>query len=280
VTMTSGPDQARARGLGRRLIVPVILFVIGLGVLLSLGIWQLERKAWKEALIARVEASAKAEPRSLAMLRGTQEEIAFSRVTLHGRFVPNAEFHVWSPQKAGPGWLIVGVLALEKADGPATPYDHVLVLRGIVPDALKSAAARSETERVGEGLMAVTGRLRYAKAGAFTPSPDPAKNIWHALDGEAMRRAAVRHLMRAAPTATFDEAALLRASAPFFVEAEGKTGSGEWPRPQPAPLSLANDHLNYALTWFALALVLVVMFGFWLWREIAAVKLETAGNAA
>lgn len=280
MTAKSGMGQARSVNLVRRLVLPIALFVFGLGILLSLGFWQLERKTWKEALIARVEASAKAEPKTLSVLGGSQDEIAFSRVTLRGRFVPNAEFHVWSPQKAGPGWLIVGLVVLEKTAGLNTPYEHVLVLRGIVPDALKTPVARGESEQIGEGTMTITGRLRFAKAGTFTPNPDPTKNIWHALDGETMRREAVRHLLKASPTATFDEEALLRGIAPFFIEAEGRTGVGEWPRSQPAPLSLANDHLNYALTWFALALVLIVMFGFWLRREIAAVKLETAGNAS
>ncbi len=234
----------------RRLLIPSLLALALLSVLLSLGFWQLNRKAWKEALIRQVETRAKAAPLDLTEITppmrdpANAERLDFSRVRAAGSFDHSREIHLISPQRQGAAWMIV--TRFDMAEGP------VLVMRGIVPDAMKDPARRAAGQV--EGAMTIEGRIRIGEpAGWFTPANDVARNVWFQRDLIGMQTAA-----GFAPSTR---------TLPFLIELETPLPPGGLPRPQLDAINLRNDHLQYAITWFALAGVLVAMFGVWTWSQ-------------
>lgn len=239
------------------LLWPTILTLVGLAILLSLGTWQMQRLAWKEALIARVEAAAKAVPVPLAKLQGfaalasndLPDDLQFRRVTLAGTFDHANEFHVWSPGKRGPAWSVVTPLRLAtplKAEG--TTADRVLVIRGVVLDRSKAVATRADGNPSGEVML--TGRIRFGHVGTFSKSADNARNEWLDFDLDGMALKLVPGDVRTAR----------RGIAPFFVEAEAPTGGAGAPQPELAAVNLSNRHLEYALTWYGLAVTLAGVY--------------------
>ena len=220
-----------------RRVWPVLLAsAIGLAILLSLGVWQVQRLAWKEGLIARLDANLNSPPLSLAEAeaqRAAGETMTFRPVEVAGEFRHANELHLISVYDGGPGWIIVTPLVA--ADGRA-----VLVDRGVVPD-----AALADMERP-EGPVTVTGLIRddARRKGAFDPDNDPAANRWYWWD--------VPSMASAAGLRSGDAAA-------FVIQTVPVGPPGQFPHPLPPNANLRNNHLGYAITWFGLAAVLVVM---------------------
>ncbi|MBM3541904.1 MAG: SURF1 family protein [Alphaproteobacteria bacterium] len=219
-------------GARRSVFWPTLLAGLGLAVLLGLGTWQLQRLAWKEALIAEIVARRAAEP--LASLPRTMDPaLEFRRASLAGRFLHDKEMRLQSRTRAGrPGVELVTPLAL--ADGSV-----VLVNRGWVPTEKAAPEARPETRTEGEvrvdGLVRVGERLGWA-----TPANRPNDGLWFAADPAAI-----------AAFAGLD-------AVPYLVVMEGEGAA--LPRPR-APAALPpNDHLSYAVTWYALAGALAVVY--------------------
>lgn len=222
-----------------------ILIAAALGVILlvGLGMWQLQRLAWKEALIAERDMRIAAAPVSLdAALKefDADRSVEFMRVEADGTFQHKAEAFMLDTEGGVPGFEVVTPLA--SADGIV-----VLVDRGFVPEPLKDPAKRPESQP--QGAVKVTGILRrhVGGRGPFTPDNDPDGNMWYWWDIPAMLAYA-----DVAPDARV---------APFVLHVQ----PGEGPKTLPAPVavddSLTNNHLQYALTWFSLAIVLVIMAG-------------------
>ena len=231
----------------RGLLVRSLVAPASLPVLVSLGVWQLQRLAWKEDLIARAAARATAPaeglPPEAAWPSLAPEDYEFRRVRLSGRFLHEREFHVFAslPERGGrfggPGYWVFTPLAL--AGGAV-----VFVNRGFVPMGRKDPASRQAGQV--EGQVEITGLMRAPdRPGMFTPAPDPARNTWFLRDPSAMACAAG-----------------LGRAAPFYVDA-AESAPGGLPQGGETRLVFPNPHLGYALTWFGLAAVLVVMFGFW-----------------
>lgn len=231
-----------------RLWPAALATLIALAVLVSLGTWQLRRLAWKEDLIARIAARAAAPPVTLAEALARADDkpgLEFTRVQLRGRFRHGAEMHVFATTRDGTGYLVVTPLATEAWLVP--------VVRGAVPAALKDPASRAQGQI--EGEVDIVGRVRWSESrNAFTPPPDPQRNIWFMRDLGEMRS----RLAAAGPNLEV---------APFFIEQEGDPAPGGWPRPSPAAPNLPNNHLGYALTWYGLALTLVGVFTAWAWTR-------------
>ncbi|WP_342359188.1 SURF1 family protein [Terrarubrum flagellatum] len=240
-------------------LATLILFAI----LCSLGVWQLQRKAWKEALIAQVEARASGAPADLKDIPPewrdpkTVDGADFARVAAKGIFDNNRELLMISAQRNGAGWMVITRFDTEEG--------AVLVMRGVVPDRLKNPAMRADGQLAGE--VSIIGRIRMPEqAGSFTPANDVARNQWFWRDLAGMQRATGIHEASRAP--------------PFFIELEQPVPPGGWPRPQLDEINLRNDHLQYAITWFALAGVTVVMFGLWLRSQLRPHVGKTAANDA
>lgn len=238
---------ATPRPYWRRLIVPGLLSVISLAILISLGLWQLQRKTWKEGLIATLQTQMAASPVPLAPSSRwagmTRTESEFRRVTLRADFAADVK----------PAYLYTGASALRadvKQPGyfvfvPATLPDGgtVVVNRGYVPADRKIEPAA--------GAIEITGYVRWPETpGWFVSEHDAAGDIWFARDPAAMAR------LRGWGTV-----------APFYIDQEAPVPPGGFPKPGPLMVKLRNDHLGYALTWFGLAASLVAVFVAWARRE-------------
>jgi surfeit locus 1 family protein len=230
------------------LLWPTLATLAGVALLLNLGNWQWQRKAWKEGLIAERAERAKAAPVPLAEALVTAKSKGlgtpeFQRVILAGTFNHAGERHLYAPLNAGPGWQIMTPLLVPSAKL------SVLVDRGFVPDAFRDSKLRQAG--LPKGDVMITGRIRQGGTKAtFTPDNEPTKNTWYWRDIPAMSGASV---------ASF-------AAAPFYVEADSTAvNPGGWPKPGASDAifnNLSNRHLEYALTWWALAATLLGVYGF------------------
>ncbi|MFQ5346869.1 MAG: SURF1 family protein [Rhodothalassiaceae bacterium] len=205
--------------------------LVGLALLIGLGTWQLQRLAWKRALLSEIAARTTAAPVALPAVIADPEDWRYRRVTISGHFDHAHEMLV----AAGRGWQVITPLLRD--DAPA-----VLVVRGFVPEAKRSPDARPMGQIAGQ--VSVTGIVRLApsRKGWFTPENVPAEGRWYWCDLDAMARAAG-----------------LVEVLPVLVEAEASAPGG-WPQGGVTRLDIPNRHLQYALTWYALALVLLVIY--------------------
>ncbi|MFM8700459.1 MAG: SURF1 family protein [Hyphomicrobiales bacterium] len=228
----------------RKFILPGIAVALAFAVLVGLGIWQLVRLDEKERLISQVEAMMKAPPRQLPLQAEWNTPsfaaLDFSPVTISGTFRHELEVYLFaSVAKGNRGDEQQGLFVL-------TPFDladggSVLVNRGFVPAQLKDPKRRIAGQV--EGNVTLTGILKIArKPGLFTPEPDRANRLWFAADPAGM--------------ATLQG---LTDVAPFVIDADDTPVPGGWPSGGHTVLNFSNNHLQYALTWFGLALVLFVM---------------------
>jgi len=224
--------------LGLRLAPTLITIPIVL-TCLALGVWQLERLQWKRDLIAEREAAIAAPPaaapRSLAEARRMQ----FRRVVAEGVFLHDKEIFLGatSPRGGAAGFNVL--TPLREADGRI-----VFVNRGFVPSQLKDPKARAAGQL--EGKVRIAGLLRLApqeKPGPFLPDNRADINYWFWVDLPAMAAADG-----------------LGNVAPFYIEADATPNPGGWPLGKAAAAELPNNHLQYAITWFSLAVGMVVVY--------------------
>jgi surfeit locus 1 family protein len=228
----------------RSLLAPGLAALVALAILLGLGTWQLQRLAWKEDLIRQVDTRARGEPGAIVppsdWLRWQAAADEFRRVRLTGVFLHEHETPVHglaSGQRGAPEQGFYLMTPLRLPDGAI-----VMVNRGFVPTGLRDPAARPGSQPAGE--VTVAGLVRAPEARTwFTPDDAPAQNSWFTRDPGAI--AAARGLAPAAP---------------FYVEADATPNPGGWPRGGQFRLEIPNNHLQYALTWFGIALTLVGVF--------------------
>lgn len=212
-------------------------FIAGMAVTLGLGTWQVARLQWKEELIATIaEANAEA---PLTTLPATEEELKpleFRRVELRGNWVPGVEFTLLPRYFQGTVgyWLIT---PLKLSDGRV-----LLVNRGWVPAKLKDPATRPETAV--RGRDTVRGLLRVGRERSyFTPKNQPERNLWFGRDIDAMAAEAK-----------------LQNVVPAMLDLVGTQDAAKLPVPSDGIIRLRNDHLSYILTWYGIALGILVIF--------------------
>ncbi len=207
-------------------------------VLLGLGSWQLERLDWKQALIAERAARLAAPPLPLPSGPSTPEApgtLDFRRVELSGHYRHQDELLLVAPSIRGQAGYHV-VTPLERPGG-----DLVLVSRGWIPYRLRAPETRPRGQI--EGLVTVTGIARTAaRQGLFVPDNEPDNGLWYWRDLAGM----ADHLGREV--------------APFLVEAGPEPNPGGYPVGGQTRAGLPNDHLGYALTWYALAAALIAIY--------------------
>jgi surfeit locus 1 family protein len=230
------------------LLLPGIVALAGLAVLIGLGTWQLERKAWKENLIATVEQRLAAAPAALPPRAQwdtlNQQQDEFRRVSLRATIPPDTEGRVYASGSGlrddikGPGYFAFAPARL--ADGSV-----VVINRGYVPN--PSAYASLRPLGVTGEPIDVIGVLRWPEPrGAFVSDHTARDDLWFTRDHRAM-----------AAHYGWGQA------APFYIEQEAPVPPGGLPRPGTLKINLRNEHLNYALTWYGLAAVLVAVFAVW-----------------
>lgn len=224
-----------------RLALPAVLTVLALAVLIGLGTWQLQRKAWKEGIVARIEARVTAPAVPLAQVAarlGPGADVEYTHVSISGRFHHDKERYLYAPGKSGLEWHVLTPLETE-------PGRIVWVNRGSVPDARRAPAMRAEGQTA--GAVTLQGLVRQPQSAAFTPVNDVARNIWHWADIEGLTRSAF-------PAG--DVKAL-----PVVVERDAAPPvPGGLPQGGVTRLVISNRHLEYAVTWYGLALTLVGVF--------------------
>jgi surfeit locus 1 family protein len=215
----------------RQTIFALILGLAGAGTLVGLGIWQMQRLEWKEAIIAGAEAMIAAEPIPLPP-EPDPETDRYRAVTLNGSFT-GAEAHVLtSTREDGPGFLVIA--AYETTGGR-----RILVDRGFVVETEKATPRPARAQ-------AVTGNLNWPDdVTSSTPGHDADREIWYGRDVAGI-------------------AALLN-TEPVLVIARSDTGDGVTARPV-TTAGFRNDHWQYAVTWFSLAAVWAGMTVLLLWR--------------
>jgi surfeit locus 1 family protein len=199
----------------------------------ALGIWQIERRAWKHALIAAVESrvhrppTAPPPPADWADVSAARD--AYARVGVTGRYLPERDTLVLAVSDLGSGYWVM------------TPFRTanftLLINRGFVPQGTRAPAPP-------QGTQTVTGLLRITEpGGGFLRSNDPAAGRWYSRDVAAIAQA-----RRVGPV------------APYFIDAD-KRGDG-YPVGGLTVIRFSDNHMSYALTWFGMALLSLV--GLWL----------------
>ena len=235
----------------RGLLVPGILALAGIAILIGLGLWQLQRLQWKEALIARVESRIHAEPVAApgpaAWLSFDIDRYDYQPVRVAGRYLHDNEVHVYAviaePKGPAGGVGFRVMTPLETTEGW-----YLIVNRGFVPEAQKDATTRAEGQVSGE--VTVVGLVRPAEPrGWLTPKADAARNTWFNRDPAEIAAYVGLPAERVAPY-TVDVA--FDPSLPGGLPQGGET-----------VVRFSNNHLQYALTWFGLAAALAAVFGVW-----------------
>ncbi|GAB4288264.1 MAG: hypothetical protein Kow0058_07940 [Roseovarius sp.] len=233
------PVRALLQPLMKPRLLGALLFALaGVAVLVWLGLWQLDRLAWKQRLLTDIEARIAAEP---VALPAAPDPVAqrYLPVRVAGRIGPRALRVLVSHKRLGAGYRLISALD--------TGTRRVLVDRGFV-------AAQAAVPAPPGGRVSVLGNLHWPdERSAATPENDIGANIWFARDIQQM----------AAVLGT--EPVLIVARAVLPPEA------GVTPLPVDTS-SIPNDHLGYAITWFALAALLAAMSAAFLWRQCRAAR--------
>jgi surfeit locus 1 family protein len=235
---TPNPTPAATRAFRPRLL-PSLLTGLMVAVTLWLGFWQLDRLEWKTDLIAQLEARTDAPPISLSEALRDPQAALYKPVRVTGRWLHARELHwVARTYRGQPGLHVVTPLRL--SDGRT-----ILVDRGWVP--VQARAQDRRADGLPEGPVTVIGNLRFGGWDGrefLRPENDPAANEWLYADLDAMAAAA----------------GLQDPITAFYLSAVRDQHAGQYPIGGRTRVQLTNNHLEYALTWFSLALVAVVVF--------------------
>jgi len=223
---------------------PILLAtLIGTAILVTLGVWQVQRLQWKEGLLAQLAANAAAPPLGLAeaaALAETGRDPEFVRVKFPATYKHDAGKKMIATYQGGQGWTIITPAVT--ADGYA-----VVVDRGRLP------GQRLENFEKPGGEVEIEGVLRTYRRGQgfFDPENDAQANLWYWWDVPAM-------------LATSGLPEGLK-PFPYVVQLLPAAAPGDFPRPEEPKANLANNHLGYAITWFGLALTLLAVAGFYIY---------------
>ncbi len=242
--------SARRRGIAGLAIFTLLI----LALLIGLGVWQLQRRVEKHALIAALTERLAAAPEALpspaqwnALTPGADE---FRRVRFSATYESRPDAMVYSSGSAirddvsGPGtWAF---LPARLPSG-----ETIAINTGFVQNTMQDRARqdRAVTRLVTGAPVIMTGYIRFPEsAGALTPQETTAKRLWFTRDHLVMARAL-----------GWGEV------APFYIDLEQPVPESGIPKPGPLEVHLKDDHLQYAITWFGLACAVMIAFAVW-WR--------------
>lgn len=219
-------------------LVPTLFTVPAVLILIALGVWQVQRLHWKEGLIAQRDAAVAAPPIAPPQSFDAARSLEFHHIVAEGVFRNDKELYLAASSDSGEaGYQVVTPLVM--SDGRT-----MFVNRGFVPSELKDPSKRAAGELT--GTQRVVGLLRLpsqTKPSFFLPDNRPDLNLWFWVDLPAMAKAAG-----------------VADPVPFYVDADKTPNPGGWPKGGITRLDLPNDHLQYAITWFSLAVALIVIY--------------------
>lgn len=214
-----------------------IATLIALAVLIWLGSWQVSRRLEKHQLLDQIASRQSAPPAPIEYLFPTGDYAAFRAATARGVFEHTNEVYVFAA-RTDTGPTLPGFKVI-------TPFrllggDIILVDRGWVSNEQRDPKTRAKGQPA--GVVELEGSLRRSSVAAyFTPPPEPSARIFYVRDSAAIAR-----LMGVSP------------KTPLIFEATTKTTGG--PLPLPSTIDIPNNHLNYAITWFSLAIVMLIIY--------------------
>ena len=246
--VSAGPRSGRSFGVFTLLMVA--LFV-------GLGVWQLQRRVEKHALIAALTEQLAAAPGSLppssqwSTLAPGRDE--FRRVSFTATYQSVPDAMVYSSGSAvrddisGPGtWAF---MPAQLPDG-----ETVVINAGFVQNTMqeRDQQDRAVTRLITREPVVLSGYIRFPETGGvLTPTENLAKRLWFTRDHLAMAR-------------SLGWGADGGPVAPFYIDLEKPVPASGVPKPGPLQVHLKDDHLQYAITWFGLAGAVVIAFGVWL----------------
>jgi cytochrome oxidase assembly protein ShyY1 len=245
--MTSAAGK-QSLGFGIFTLAMVAIFV-------GLGVWQLQRRVEKHALIAALEARLKAAPVPLPSSSQwaalTAEHDEFRRVSFTATYEQRLDAMVYSSGSAiridisGPGtWAFIPARLVGG--------DTLAINAGFVPNTMqdRSLQDRAVAQLITGKPVMMTGYIRFPEAaGVLTPDVEHAKRLWFSRDHLAMAQAF-----------GWDKV------APFYIDLEAPVPPNGIPKPGPLEVQLRDEHMQYAITWFTLAVAVMIAFGIW-WRK-------------
>lgn len=236
-----------------RLLV-LVCTLAGVAALSSLGVWQVQRLHWKEALLAQIDSRRHGAPEPLADVEARYAgagDVDYFPVRLTGTFDHGGESYFYTTHEGQAGWDVFAPLTLE--DGRI-----IFVDRGFVPMARRDPSTRTEGQIA--GALTVIGLARNplsAKPNSFVPENDvPARTLYW------------RSLADMARIAGVEPASAL----PFYVDAGPAPNPGGLPVGGTTLISLPNNHFGYAVTWFGLAVALAGVGGWFLFTRRSRVS--------
>lgn len=215
------------------LILGAVVFAVLFAGFSALGVWQVQRLAWKQELIRQVDARIHAAPVAAPAPDQTitRQADQYRRVVVSGRFDHSREALVKAVTDLGPGYWVMTPLMTDRGF-------TLLINRGFVPSERQKPADRAAGQV--EGERTVVGLLRLTEPdGGFLRANDPAGGRWFSRDVAGIAKAR----------------GLSGPVAPYFIDADATPNPGGWPRGGLTVVRFANSHLIYALTWFGLALM-------------------------
>lgn len=226
---------------------PTLISLPILVVALGLGFWQLERREWKRDILDRIAVNQAAAPMPLdELVRGDPLRHEYGRVTLTGTLLTDQEFYLAARSLRNKVGLQV-VVPVRTADGRV-----VLLDRGWIPQERKDPSTRAAGQPA--GAVPLTGIVRRnQERRQFAPENVPERNVWFHVDVPLMRR-----LAGAPPDPRLDS---------FFLDADATANPGGLPIGGQTRLDIPNDHLQYALTWFLIALAMAGVYLAYHWEQ-------------
>lgn len=240
----AGEPQMKAQSRLFRTVLAVLATMFFI-LFVSLGIWQIERLQWKHALIARIDARVHAEavaaPERADWPRVNRESDEYRRVSLTGTYLSDKQILVNALTERGAGYWVL--TPLQTSDGAIT-----FLNRGFIPTSRRNDAANLAKQNAGE--VTVTGLLRMPEPDGFFLRPnDPARNEWNSRDVVA-----------------FSQKQGLGEVAPYFIDVDAQSNPDNFPVGGLTVITFRDNHLSYALTWFALA-AMVAGATIFVWRH-------------
>lgn len=223
---------------------PTLITVPALLVLIGLGSWQLQRMQWKSGLIETFDTRVASDPAHPPFYIKNIDEWRFRRVALQGMFLHEKELLMTGkPFEGTAGFHLITPLKME--DGSIT-----LVNRGWIPERLRDRESRPET--LVKGSIRLEGIVREdKKKGYFVPENEPKNEVWLYINTEQM--AVHRRLGEVGN---------------YYVDVIRESGPYSLPIGATASIKMRNEHLQYAMTWYLLALSLLVIYVIYHYRPV------------